>query len=220
MPKNNSKTRAMSDAEIKEVHDTSCAKYLNKTVKINTLHALQKYLYWIVNYFNVEVYKKDKGSDISDPAVKILIDQLTNYARQFIKLGYTKYFSNFSIHAYHWAETIRKNIKKGDFSGMVMKIKCSDTNDDDYFELSVATQYLSEIHGEHPYHKVAQYVKHYSNNNALSDINRISDLMEKELSYLFLPYEIASAVEKNILDIIKESDDMKCWVILQTGYTF
>ena len=100
---------------------------------------------------------------------------------------------------------------------MVMRIKGSDTNPDDYFELSVATPYLKEADRRNRYHKLAQYVNHASKDNSLSDINRLET---HDLAYLFLPSGLANAVEDKIIEILKESDDLKCWVILQTGYQF
>ena len=221
MPKNNSKVRTISKKEAEEIFDTSCKKYLNKTVKINNLHALSKYLFWINNYYHENIYKTSWDGDIERPEVQILIDQLTNYARHFINLGYTKYFSDFSITAYHWSDSVSSEdkYKKGDFSGMVMRIKGSESNPDDYFELSVATPYLKESNNRNRYHKIAQYVNHASKDNSVSDINRIDKSLE-DLAYLFLPSNLACAVEDKIIKIIEESDDLKCWVILQTGYQF
>ena len=218
MPKNNSKVREISKKEASEIFDTTCEKYLNMTVKINNLHALSKYLFWINNYYQERVYKVWDG-DMERPEVQILIDQLTNYARHFIRLGYIKYFSDFSITAYHWSDSVSSEGKyqKGDFSGMVMRIKGSDTNPDDYFELSVATPYLKKADCRNRYHKLAQYVNHASKDNSLSDINRLDT---HDLAYLFLPAGLATVVEDKIIEILKESDDLKCWIILQTGYQF
>jgi hypothetical protein len=187
MSKNNSKVRGISKKEANEIFNTSCEKYLNMTVKINNLHALAKYLFWINNYYHECVYKFWDG-DIERPEVKTLINQLANYAKHFINLGYTKYFSDFKIVAYHWSESVSSDskYKKGDFSGMVMRIDGSDHNPDDYFELSVATPYLSDSDCRNRYHKIAQYVNHASKNNSVSDINRMDSSLE-DLSYLFLP---------------------------------
>ncbi len=216
MSTNNSKPRELSEAELTEVFDVNCEKYLHKTVKINTLHALAKYLYWINNYWQ-EVVRHEWSGDLNAPKIQDFISHMVHYAERFIHIGFIDNFSNFSVIALHWAHNTN-DYQQGDFSGLILKIKYGDSDDKDYFELSTASSYLKSFDKwNRRFHKIAQHVTTVSKTNQLSDVSRID---KYDLAYMFLPAEVATEIEDRILQIINKSDDLKCWIILQTGYTF
>ena len=214
-------TSKLTKTDLKEIRDTKCQKYLNKTVRISSVTGLKKYLFWISNYYYSVVSHlitptTTKEECLHIPEVQTVIENLIDYGTRFIDLAYTKYFSEAKWQAYHWSESVSERYNKGDYSGMLLTI--GPVAEHNYIELSVDTPYCQDTkHELHSFHKISQCVTKKSSLNGFTDVDILGDV--SDLSHLFVRTLIAGVVEKALTKYIKSSSDLVCWVFLQTGCT-